>query len=199
MRTKIEARASERASKDMPFKSMWNLVQNQEQQNYYGFDFKENRNSRHPWLQLKKELKRLTCPSRGARKLRHSFNITGTWTVCESPWVQKYRNFWEGNKHRLLAQNDKELAAIIVFVTSCVKPLTKNCFKRAYFKMAAARPHSAQQVDPVERLKEEYKAWKHSHPKVLFLITIASKFLRRKSRRRSWKKASCLAIVQNFE
>ncbi|CAH3106200.1 unnamed protein product [Pocillopora meandrina] len=31
--------------------------------------------------------------------------------------------------------------------------------------MAAARPHSAQQVDPVERLKEEYKAWKHSHPK----------------------------------
>lgn len=31
--------------------------------------------------------------------------------------------------------------------------------------MAAARSHSAQQVDPVERLKEEYKAWKHSHPK----------------------------------
>ena len=33
MRTKIEARASERASGDIPFKSMRNLVQNQEQQN----------------------------------------------------------------------------------------------------------------------------------------------------------------------
>ena len=48
MSTKIEARASERASGDIPFKSMRNLVQNQEQQNYYGFDFKENRNSGHP-------------------------------------------------------------------------------------------------------------------------------------------------------
>ena len=65
-----------------------------------------------PWPAVK--ISWLTCPSRGARKLRHSFSITGTWMVCESPWVQKHRNFWEGSIKRLLAQNDdKKLAAIL--------------------------------------------------------------------------------------
>ena len=60
------------------------------------------------------QLSSLTWPSRGARKLKHSFNITGTWTVWESPWVQKHRSFWYGNINRLLAQyKDKGLAAIL--------------------------------------------------------------------------------------
>ena len=33
------------------------------------------------------------------------------------------------------------------------------------FKMATGRTVHAH-VDPVERLKEEHKAWKHHHPKV---------------------------------
>lgn len=36
-------------------------------------------------------------------------------------------------------------------------------FIRSKIKMAAARAHH---VDPAERLKEEHKAWKHTHPKV---------------------------------
>ena len=63
------------------------------------------------------QLSSLTWPSRGARKLKHSFNITGTWTVWESPWVQKHRSFWYGNINRLLAQyKDKGLAAILLTV-----------------------------------------------------------------------------------
>ena len=74
-------------------------------------NFRE-RSNRNRW-----QLSSLTWPSRGARKLKHSFNITGTWTVWESPWVQKHRSFWYGNINRLLAQyKDKGLAAILLVV-----------------------------------------------------------------------------------
>lgn len=77
----------------------------------------------------------LTCPSRGARKLRHSFSITGTWMVCESPWVQKHRNFWEGSIKRLLAQNNDKEPAAILFPHFCETTDQKHCgFKRAYFQ-----------------------------------------------------------------
>ena len=48
----------------------------------------------------------------------------------------------------------------------CVQPLIIYTadLSALSFKMATARAH--QHVDPVERLKEEHKAWKHSHPKV---------------------------------
>ena len=47
------------------------------------------------------------------------------------------------------------------------------------FKMATARAHSHSHVDPVERLKEEHKAWKHNHPKVgksVMIVTVVRDF-----------------------